>query len=120
MRTATALQLASCDLFPAALVKTSPNFRHVRALSCPGNELGNVIIHGENSRALLALGQDIVGAVRCVYMDPPYNNNETYNHYVDRWAHSHWLEEIEQRIRLFHHLLRHDGSLWISIDDSEV
>lgn len=86
---------------------------------CP-NPNGNVLINGENLDVLSRLAAPFAGRIACIYIDPPYNNNETYTHYEDRWCGSDWLEGLSARFRLMKGLLATHGSLWISIDDSEV
>jgi adenine-specific DNA-methyltransferase len=81
---------------------------------------GNKLIQGENLRVLTALENGYARKIRCVYIDPPYNNQESYNHYIDRQSHDIWLAEILARVEVLKKLLRPDGSLWISIDDREV
>jgi adenine-specific DNA-methyltransferase len=86
-----------------------------------GTELsGNHLVHGENLEVLRKVSPDLIGTVRCVYIDPPYNNREIYAHYDDRLSHDAWEAEIEARIEALAPLLRDDGSLWISIDDNEL
>ncbi len=84
------------------------------------NTEGNAIVKGENLAVLQALGPSLAGKIRCVYIDPPYNNGESYAHYEDRWKRENWMKNLRERIALLRDLLTEDGSLWISIDDSEV
>ena len=35
----------------------------------------NMLIHGDNLLALKALEQDFAGKIKCIYIDPPYNND---------------------------------------------
>lgn len=81
---------------------------------------GNALIHGDNLHALDALAQLHSKSVKCVYLDPPYNNGETYEHYLDNLGHEEWLKTVRLRLEKIRALLREDGSVWISIDDSEV
>jgi adenine-specific DNA-methyltransferase len=60
------------------------------------------------------------GSVRCIYIDPPYNNQETYTHYVDQQSHDDWIGALKPRLKLLFPLLSEDGSLWVSIDDREL
>jgi adenine-specific DNA-methyltransferase len=60
------------------------------------------------------------GAVRCAYLDPPYNNREEYNHYNDDMEHERWLDSMSERLQHLVGLLAEDGSVWISIDDREA
>ena len=55
-----------------------------------------------------------------MYIDPPYNNQEKYRHYLDTRSHEVWLDMMAARLRAIRPLLSTDGSLWISIDDREL
>ena len=101
---------------------------------------GNKIIHGDNLEALKALLPEYEGKVNCIYIDPPYNtgNEEwVYNDNVNdpkikKWIekvvgkegedlsrHDKWLCMMYPRLKLLHKLLYNEGSIWVSIDDSE-
>jgi adenine-specific DNA-methyltransferase len=95
-------------------------FRTVPELCFGAKGQDNIIIHGENTRALAALADEYRAAIRCIYIDPPYNNQERYFHYHDALSHDRWTQQIVERLELLRSLLRTDGSLWISIDDGEV
>ena len=79
----------------------------------------NMLIYGDNLLALKALEQDYAGKIKCIYIDPPYNTGNAFDHYDDNLEHSIWLNLIKPRIELLRKLLREDGSIWISIDDDE-
>ena len=100
----------------------------------------NLIIHGDNLRALKALLPRYAGKVNCIYIDPPYNTgNEgwTYNDNVntlmtqtwlqdnspvdneDLERHDKWLCVIWPRLQLLRDLLADDGVIFVSIDDNE-
>jgi len=87
----------------------------------------NLIIEGDNYDALRALRMSHAGAIRCIYIDPPYNTGNrdfVYNdRFVDkshRFRHSLWLEFMYQRLRLAKDLLADDGVIFVSIDDNEL
>lgn len=81
----------------------------------------NMLIHGDNLLALKALEQDFTGKIKCIYIDPPYNTGSAFEHYDDGLEHSMWLSLIKQRLEILWKLLHKDnGSIWISIDDSEM
>ncbi len=80
---------------------------------------GNMLIHGDNLLALKALEQDYAGCVKCIYIDPPYNTGNAFEHYDDGIQHSIWLSLMRERLVLLRSLLSEDGSIWISIDDDE-
>lgn len=80
---------------------------------------GNMLIHGDNLLALKALEQDYAGCVKCIYIDPPYNTGNAFEHYDDGVEHSIWLSLMRERLVLLRNLLSEDGSIWISIDADE-
>ena len=80
---------------------------------------GNMLIHGDNLLALKALEQDYAGCVKCIYIDPPYNTGNAFEHYDDGVEHSIWLSLMRERLVLLCNLLSDDGSIWISIDADE-
>jgi len=83
-------------------------------------EVGNALIHGDNLKALSILAKAYPSSVKCAYLDPPYNNGESYQHYFDSMGHEEWLQSVTERLEQIKTLLREDGSVWISIDDSEL
>ena len=80
----------------------------------------NVLVHGDNLEALKALLPFYAGQVKCIYIDPPYNTGSAFEHYDDNLEHSTWLNMMYPRLKLLREFLREDGSIWISIDDSEA
>ncbi|MGV0978851.1 site-specific DNA-methyltransferase [Empedobacter falsenii] len=79
----------------------------------------NMLIHGDNLLALKALEQDYAGKVKCIYIDPPYNTGNAFDHYDDGIEHSLWLSLMKPRLEILRTLLADDGSVWISIDSDE-
>ena len=79
----------------------------------------NMLIHGDNLLALKALEQNYTNKIKCIYIDPPYNTGNAFEHYDDGIEHSLWLNLMKPRIELLRNLLKDDGSIWISIDDDE-
>ena len=69
--------------------------------------------------ALKSLELDYAGKVKAVVIDPPYNTHSAFEHYDDNLEHSTWLSLMKPRLELLRHLLREDGSIWISIDELE-
>ena len=99
----------------------------------------NVIVHGDNLRALKALLPTYSGKVKCIYIDPPYNTgNEgwAYNDNVsspmlqewlgktvdreDLTRHDKWCCMMLPRLRMLREFLTDDGAIFVSIDDNEV
>ena len=95
-------------------------FSPIAELSYGESGTGNALIQGENLCVLNALQSRYAGRVRCVYIDPPYNNQEQYRHYLDTRSHGVWLDIMVARLQAIRPLLSIDGSLWISIDDREI
>jgi len=98
----------------------------------------NLIVQGDNLKALKALLPTYAGKVKCIYIDPPYNTgNEhwTYNDNVnspmmqewlgkevdreDLTRHDKWLCMMMPRLKLLKELLAKDGVIFVSIDDNE-
>ncbi|NUM31763.1 MAG: site-specific DNA-methyltransferase [Bacteroidetes bacterium] len=98
----------------------------------------NLIIKGDNLKALKALLPTYAGKVKCIYIDPPYNTgNEkwVYNDNVnspmikewlgsvvdkeDMTRHDKWLCMMMPRLKLLRELLSEDGAIFISCDDNE-
>lgn len=88
-------------------------------LSYGDKDTKNMIIQGDNLLALKALEEFYTGAIKCVYIDPPYNTGNAFEHYDDGIEHSLWLSLMKKRLEILHKLLSKDGSIWISIDDDE-
>ena len=99
----------------------------------------NLIIHGDNLKALKALLPLYTGKIKCIYIDPPYNTgNEkwAYNDNVnspmmqewlgkvvdreDLTRHDKWLCMMWPRLKILYELLTEDGVIFVSIDDNEV
>jgi adenine-specific DNA-methyltransferase len=80
----------------------------------------NMLIHGDNLLALKALEQDYAGKVKCIYIDPPYNTGNAFEHYDDGVEHSLWLSLMKPRLDILKNLLSADGLIWITLDDNEV
>ena len=98
----------------------------------------NLIIQGDNLKALKALLPTYAGKIKCIYIDPPYNTgNEgwAYNDNVnspmikewlgkmvdkeDMTKHDKWLCMMMPRLKLLKELLSEDGVIFISCDDNE-
>jgi len=82
-------------------------------------DTGNMLIHADNLLALKALEQNFAGKIKCIYIDPPYNTGNAFEHYDDGLEHSMWLNLMKPRLELLYKLLANEGSMWISIDDDE-
>lgn len=107
---------------PPARTDASPSSRlkHIADLSYGQYKSGNMILQGENLKVLAELAPAFAGKIRCIYLDPPYNNQERYTHYSDCQNHEKWIGEMSDRLAYLAQFLTEDGSLWVSIDDREV
>lgn len=109
----------------------------------------NLYIEGDNLDVLKLLQESYLGAVKMIYIDPPYNTGDDFI-YQDNFAvdiatyieqlgvndeennrlfqntetngrfHSDWCSMIYSRLQLAKNLLKDDGIIFISIDDREV
>jgi adenine-specific DNA-methyltransferase len=99
----------------------------------------NLVVHGDNLKALKSLLPYYHGKVKCIYIDPPYNTgneNWVYNDNVsspmiqewlgkvvdreDLTRHDKWLCMMMPRLKLLREFLTDDGVIFVSIDDNEV
>ncbi|WP_017915262.1 site-specific DNA-methyltransferase [Xanthomonas sacchari] len=129
----------------APIAKT---LRPVRSESVDFDTTKNLFIEGDNLDALKLLQETYLGKVKMIFIDPPYNTGNDFI-YEDDFAedaagylrrsnqvdgkgqrlvantafngrfHSDWLSMIYARLKLARTLLRDDGVIFISIDDSE-
>lgn len=86
----------------------------------------NLLIRGDALNALTSLGRlpefarEYLGKVKLVYIDPPFNTQQSFLQYDDALEHSVWLTMIRDRLLQVQDLLSKDGSVWLHLDDSEV
>lgn len=59
------------------------------------------------------------GKVKLIYIDPPFNTGQTFEHYDDWMEHSTWLSFMRDRLILMRELLAPDGSIWVQLDEVE-
>jgi len=105
---------------PKAIDALDKSMQRVAKWSAGVQGTGNALIHGDNLEILKLLTKTHTSKVKCAYLDPPYNNGESYQHYFDGMGHDEWLQAVTARLEQIKILLREDGSVWISIDDSEL
>lgn len=109
----------------------------------------NLYIEGDNLEVLKLLQKGYAGKVKMIYIDPPYNTGKDFvykDNYKDNLRnyqeitgqvddegnrlstnsdsdgryHSNWLNMMYPRLRLARNLLKDDGVIFMSIDDTEV
>ncbi|MGI8647938.1 MAG: hypothetical protein DLM55_02105 [Acidimicrobiales bacterium] len=84
----------------------------------------NLLIVGDSYDALHALSRtpeyarEYLGKVKLVYIDPPFNTGQAFEHYDDALEHSVWLTMMRDRLLLIRDLLAPDGSVWVHLDDA--
>jgi hypothetical protein len=61
-------------LEPRILLEDEEKSYHAKVHVTDHDIFDNILIRGDNLLALKALEQDFVGRVKCVFIDPPYNN----------------------------------------------
>ena len=83
-------------------------------------DTGNMLIKGDNLLALKALEQDYTGKVKCIYIDPPYNTGQAFEHYDDGLEHSIWLKLMNERFKILKTLLTDDGIFFCQVNDDEM
>lgn len=96
--------------------------------NAPDSDLWHTLIEADNYHALQLLEYMYAGKVDCIYIDPPYNKEDSkdwkYNcNYVDgndMYRHSKWLSMMERRLKLAKKLLNpKDSVLIVTIDEKE-
>lgn len=80
----------------------------------------NMLIQGDNLDALKALLPYYAGRVKCIYIDPPFNTGQAFEHYDDNLEHSTWLGMMYPRLELLAELLSEDGTIAVHIDSEEL
>lgn len=84
-----------------------------------GQATENMLIHGDNLSVLEKIKDRYVGKIKCIYIDPPYNTCNEFEHFEDDLSHEEWINTLKPRLLLLWEFLKEDGTIWISIDDSE-
>lgn len=107
-------------LEPRILLEDTEKSYHASQRFSEDDIFDNRLIFGDNLLALKALEQEFSGKVKCIYIDPPFNTGEAFEHYDDGLEHSIWLGLIRDRINVLHSLLSNDGTLFVHIDDNEL
>lgn len=106
-------------LEPRILLEDKERSYHAEHRVADNDIFDNILIKGDNLLALKALEQEYTGKVKCIYIDPPFNTNQAFEHYDDGVEHSLWLTLMRNRIDILRKLLCQDGSIWVHCDDNE-
>lgn len=107
-------------LEPRILLEEPSMSYHARQRVTENDLFDNRLIFGDNLLALKALEAEFAGKVKCIYIDPPFNTQQAFEHYDDGYEHSIWLGLIRDRAELLRRLLSDDGTLFVHIDDNEL
>lgn len=107
-------------LEPRILLEDTAKSYHAKHRVADGDIFDNRLIFGDNLLALKALEAEFAGKVKCVYIDPPFNTKQAFEHYDDGLEHSLWLGLIRDRLQIIQRLLSDDGTLFVHIDDNEL
>jgi adenine-specific DNA-methyltransferase len=130
-----------------SLAPSSGTLRPSRASSAHWDDTKHLMIEGDNLEVLKLLQKSYFGKVKLIYIDPPYNTGKDFvypddfrdnvRNYLERTGqgeglarlstnsetsgrfHTTWLNMMYPRLRLARSLLREDGVLFVSIDDTE-
>ena len=107
-------------LEPRILLGDSEKSYHAKHRVTDGDIFDNQLIFGDNLLALKALEQEYTGKIRCIYIDPPYNTGQAFEHYDDGLEHSIWLSLMRERFVSLQRLLRQDGVFVCQLNDEEM
>lgn len=107
-------------LEPRIFIENSEQSFHAPHRVTEKDIFDNRLVSGDNLLALKALEGEFGGTVDCIYIDPPFNTQQAFEHYDDGLEHSIWLSLIRDRLELLHRLLAATGSLFVHIDDNEL
>ncbi|MDZ4299331.1 MAG: DNA methyltransferase [Candidatus Sungbacteria bacterium] len=85
----------------------------------------NMLIKGDNLLVLRSLVEMFKGKpekdkVKCIYIDPPFNTGNAFQHYEDNLEHSEWLTMMRDRLFLLRKLLRNNGAIFVHINIEEI
>jgi adenine-specific DNA-methyltransferase len=137
------------DAIRAAQATSTGTLVPDREASVGFDDTRHVFVEGDNLEVLKLLQRAYAGAVRMIYIDPPYNTGRDFlypDNFTDslgeylRYSgqvddegqrastrtdtagrvHSRWLSMMYPRLFLARNLLREDGVIFVSIDDHEV
>lgn len=107
-------------LEPRILLEDPTKSYHAKKRVTDSDIFDNQLIFGDNLLALKALEQEFTGRVKCVYIDPPFNTQQAFEHYDDGYEHSLWLGLLRDRAEFLRRLLCDEGTLFVHIDDNEL
>ena len=88
-------------------------------------DIENILIKGDNLLSLNTLKRLFdkkpdSEKVKCVFIDPPFNTGQAFEHYDDNLEHSEWLTLMRDRLKALKNVLSNDGFMIVHLDDVEV
>ncbi len=98
------------QLFSATVLAAQPDLDASQA---------GILVHGDNFHALRLAQRRFNGAVKSVYIDPPYNTASSAIPYKNDYKHSSYAAMIRDRLDACYPLLSTDGAIFVSIDKTE-
>ena len=79
-------------------------------------ETDGLLVHGENWQALRLLEEKYSGVVRCTYIDPPFNTDDSQFVFKDTYRNSTWLSLLYERLQAGKRLSTDDGTCYLHLD----
>jgi adenine-specific DNA-methyltransferase len=107
-------------LEPRILIEDPDKSYHAARRVGENDIFDNRLIFGDNLLALKALEQEFTGKIKCIYIDPPFNTQQAFEHYDDSVEHSLWLSLMRDRLQLLRALLTNDGTLFVHLNMDEL
>ena len=100
----------------------SAEFKHklVESMENVDEDCNGVLINSENFQALELLQEKYREAVKCIYVDPPYNTDASEILYKNNYKNSTWSSFLYDREKLGKSLLQPTGISCTTIDDAEL
>jgi len=75
-----------------------------------------LLVHSENWQALNLLQEKYRDRIRCSYIDPPFNTDDSQFAFKDTYRNSTWLSLMNDRLRMGGRFLTPDGSIYVHLD----
>ena len=85
-------------------------------------DIDNMLIKGDNLLALNTLKKHFdklpdSEKVKCVFIDPPYNTGEAFEHYDDNLETSEWLTLMRDRLNIIQNIISDSGFVFVILDE---
>ncbi len=94
--------------------------RLLDALDDIDEKTDGVLVHSENFQALNLMQRRYREKIKCVYIDPPYNTNESSFLYKNEYRHSSWCTMMAQGYEKTREFLFPSSVVSTAIDDFEL